>query len=141
MTYAETANVIGSIYDVVAQDKMPPWPPDNGFQQYSHTRSLTSTEKSTILSWLTAGGQEGNASNTPPPPVYNNQSVLGNGDMVIKMPNYRSKAQSGNDDYVCFALPTGLTQDRKIRALEVIPGNRSIVHHAASMASEAFRKG
>lgn len=136
MTYAETANVIGSIYDVVAQDKMPPWPPDNGFQQYSHTRSLTSTEKSTILSWLTAGGQEGNASNTPPLPVYNNQSVLGNGDMVIKMPNYRSKAQSGNDDYVCFALPTGLTQDRKIRALEVIPGNRSIVHHALIYVDE-----
>lgn len=136
VTYTETANVIGSIYDAVAQDKMPPWPPDNSFQQYSHTRSLTSTEKSTILSWLTAGGQEGNASNTPPPPVYNNQTVLGNGDMVIKMPNYRSKAQSGNDDYVCFALPTGLTQDRKIRALEVIPGNRSIVHHALIYVDE-----
>src|SRR5690606_19953314 len=44
-------------------------------------------------------------------------------------PNYMSKAVPGHDDYVCFAMPSGLTTTRKIKAIEVIAGNHAIVHH------------
>jgi hypothetical protein len=31
--------------------------------------------------------------------------------------------------YRCFVLPTGLTEDRFVSAVDVLPGDRSIVHH------------
>jgi hypothetical protein len=34
------------------------------------------------------------------------------------------------DDYVCFSVPSNITQNRTIKAIEVIPGNMEIVHHA-----------
>lgn len=130
MTYQDVSPMAGIIYDAVSNETMPPWPPNNGYQQYVHNRALDSVQKSTLLSWLLNSFPEGNPANTPPPPVYSNESVLGSGDLTLQIPTYKSKAMNGQDDYVCFAVPTGLTQQRVIRAVEVIPGNREIVHHA-----------
>jgi len=132
-TYQESSPMAASIYAAIspgAAHQMPPWPPDNNYQQYLHDRALTAAEKTTLLNWLNNGFPEGNSTQTPPPPVYNTGSVLGNGDLTIKMPNYISNATTLNDDYVCFSVPTNLTQNRTIKAVEVIPGNMEIVHHA-----------
>jgi hypothetical protein len=129
-TYGETSPMAAAIYDAIALDEMPPWPPNNDYQQYSHDRSLTDTEKQTYLDWILAGTPEGNPANTPPPPVFSSGALLGQGDLEVQIPTYMSKALSSSDDYVCFAMPSGLTQDRIIKAVEIIPGNREIVHHA-----------
>lgn len=129
-TYAETSPMASLIYDAVNLENMPPWPPDNNYQSYVHDRALTPTEKSTLLDWIIAGTPEGTPANTPPPPVYNAGSVLGNGDLEVQIPTYMSKATSSGDDYVCFSLPSNLPADRKIKAVEIVPGNREIVHHA-----------
>lgn len=130
MTYQEASPMASAMHDAIVADEMPPWPPDNTYQEYAHTRSLSASEKTTMLSWLTNGFPEGNSANTPPPPVFNTGSILGNGDLTIQIPTYMSKAQGGQDDYVCFSIPVGLAQQRTIRAMEVVPGNRQIVHHA-----------
>ena len=132
-TYGETSPMAAAMYDAIALDEMPPWPPNNDYQQYSHDRSLTDTEKATFLDWILAGTPEGNPANTPPPPVFSGGALLGQGDLEVQIPTYMSKALSNGDDYVCFALPSGLTQDRIIKAVEIIPGNREIVHHALSL--------
>jgi len=132
-TYQESSPMAASIYAAIspgAAHQMPPWPPDNNYQQYLHDRALTAAEKTTLLNWLNNGFPEGNSSQTPPPPVYNTGSVLGAGDLTVKMPNYISNATTLYDDYVCFSVPTNLTQNRTIKAVEVIPGNMEIVHHA-----------
>ncbi|MFA7272269.1 MAG: T9SS type A sorting domain-containing protein [Crocinitomicaceae bacterium] len=129
-TFAEASPMAAAIYDAVNEDRMPPWPPNNNYQQYVHNRALSSTQKTSILNWLTAGAPEGNSSATPPPPIYSSSAILGNGDLTLQIPNYMSKALSGHDDYVCFVVPSGLTQNRVIKAIEIIPGNRQIVHHA-----------
>lgn len=130
VTHSEVSPMAGAIYDAVNQDRMPPWPPNNAYQQYVHNRALSATQKTTVLDWLTAGAPEGVASQTPPPPVFPTGAILGSGDLTLQIPTYMSKAQSGQDDYVCFSIPTGLTGDRTIKSIEIIPGNRNIVHHA-----------
>lgn len=129
-SYAETSAMALAMYDAINLENMPPWPPNNDYQQYVHDRSLTPTEKTTMLDWLTNGTPQGNISNAPPPPVFPSGSLLGNGDLEIQIPTYMSKALSGSDDYVCFAMPSNLPQDRIIKSMEIIPGNREIVHHA-----------
>lgn len=130
MTYNDASPMAAAIYDAVAQETMPPWPPENAYQQYVHSRVLTPTEKTTLMSWSLNGALEGNSSATPPPPVYTSSLILGNGDLTVQMPTYMSKATSGNDDYACFSVPSGLLENRVIKSVEIIPGNREIVHHA-----------
>ena len=126
--YNEANTMATSIYDAVYQGQMPPWPPNEESAEFLHDRTLEASEKTTILNWLTTGTPEGDASQTPPPPVYNQGSILGDGDLEVQIPTYASKAIA-EDDYVCFSLPTNLTENRIIKAVEVIPGNPEIVHH------------
>ncbi len=129
MDYQDVTSNAAIIYDAIAQDRMPPWPPNESYKSFAHSRALPNNEKTLILNWLSNGMPEGDPANTPAPPVFNAGPALGSGDLEIQMPTYTSKA-TNNDDYVCFALPTGLLQDRKIKAMEVVPGNAPIVHHA-----------
>ena len=128
MTHADVSLVASSIYDAIYQEKMPPWPPNEPSAEFLHDRALNSTEKTMILDWMVSGYPEGTATETPPPPVFNEGSILGDGDLEVQIPTYASKAIA-NDDYVCFSLPTNLSEQRIIKAVEVIPGNPEIVHH------------
>ena len=135
MTHEDVSLVASSIYDAVYQEKMPPWPPDNPSAEFLHDRALDSSEKTKILDWMLSGYPEGTPSETPPPPVFNEGSILGDGDLQVQIPTYASKAIA-NDDYVCFSLPTNLTEERVIKAVEVIPGNPEIVHHVLVYVDE-----
>lgn len=130
VNYSEVSPMAAAVYDAVAQETMPPWPPDNNYQQYVHNRALSASERTTIMDWINAGYLEGNSANTPPPPVFSSANVLGNGDLTVQMPTYMSKATAMNDDYACFSVPSGLLQGRTIKSVEIVPGNREIVHHA-----------
>ncbi len=130
MTYAEASPLTSIITTSISTDDMPPWPPENGYQSYTHNRSLSPTEKTTILDWISNGFPEGNQGSTPPPPVYTGGAILGNGDLELQIPTYASKATGTSDDYVCFAIPSGLATNRMIKSVEIIPGNPAIVHHA-----------
>ena len=130
MTYAEASPMAATIAGYVGSDEMPPWPPDNSYNQYVHDRALSAVEKSTILDWVLGGALEGIAANTPPAPVYTTGSLLGNGDLTVQIPTYMSKATASSDDYACFSIPSGLLANRTIKSVEIVPGNRAIVHHA-----------
>ena len=129
MTYSQANAFSGMIQTNVNNGNMPPWPPDNTYSEFAHDLSLTTAEIQAINDWVNAGSPEGNPANTPAQPVYNIGSILGAPDLQIEAPVYQSKATSSNDDYVCFVIPTGLTSNRTIQAIEVLPGDPSIVHH------------
>jgi hypothetical protein len=129
-TFTEVSPMVNAIATYVGTDKMPPWPPSNTYQQYQHNRALSTTDKTTILTWIGLGAPEGNSANTPPVPIFTVGAILGAGDLTVKMPKYMSKASAQGDDYACFSVPSGLLVDRKIKSVEIIPGNIGIVHHA-----------
>src|SRR3954465_4766806 len=68
MTYEDVVPMAAAMHDAIINGEMPPWPPNENFQQYSHSRALSLAEKTTILNWLTGGTPEGTPSQTPPPP-------------------------------------------------------------------------
>ncbi len=124
LEYGET--MIGA----VESDYMPPWTADDEYQSYAHSRRLSNIEKNILLSWLNDGMTQGNLADAPPPPVYNNAGFIqATPDIELEMEPYTSNASATLDDYVCISLPTGLTESRKLKAFEVIPGNPSILHH------------
>ena len=128
-TYASVVSNGGMIQHVTASGEMPPWPADTLFQNYANENVLSMNEINTILDWITNGVPLGDTSLLPTMPIFGNSSQLGVPDLELQMPTYASTATSNSDDYVCFSIPTGLLQNRRIKAIEVIPGNLQTVHH------------
>jgi hypothetical protein len=130
MNYTETYANTASMKSDLLSGKMPPWPPDTTYHRYLQERLISSSEKTAILNWISGGALKGDTTQAPPAPLYSSQAKLvGNPDLILKIPTFASNATSTSDVYNCFAIPTGLTQDRIIRAYEIIPGNVPIVHH------------
>ena len=128
MSYSDAFVQAAGIEGSVSDGKMPPWPPDPTYRRYAHERLLETDEKTKILDWIAAGAPEGDANTAPVPPVFTDGWAIASPDISIKMPDYFSEAVS-SDLYKCFAIPTGITEDKFIKSIEVIPGNRSVVHH------------
>ena len=118
LNYSETYPWTSLIQNDLNIGKMPPWPPDTNYTRLLHERIITQTEKNDILSWISSGAQKGDttiANGCPAAPVYSGYLLKGIPDVILKVPAFASNATTG-DTYNCFALPTGLTTDRILRA-------------------------
>ncbi len=111
----------------VVRRVMPPWKPVPGVGDFRDARILTGEQIETMLQWVDAGAPEGDPRDLPPPLTFPDGWVLGQPDLVLTMEDFSVPA--GGDLYRCFSLPTSLTQDRFVSAIQVRPGNRTIVHH------------
>lgn len=130
LNYSETYAYKGIIANYVSNNIMPPWPPDTSYHHFVDERVLTAYQKNEIINWIDSGAMAGDTTLAPVPPTYTNDYQLhGTPDLIVKIPTFTSNATS-TDAYDCFVVPTGLTQDRIIRAYEIVPGNPAIVHHA-----------
>ena len=122
----------------VETGSMPPWKADTLFQHYFDERILSDYERTTIINWVNEGGLEGDPGLAPPPPVFSGEQILpGTPDLSLSIPKYMSKATALQDDYVCISVPSGLTEERRVKAIEIIPGNHATVHHCLIYADAA----
>ena len=142
LNYTQVQVMSGSIQADLTSGRMPPWHPDTTYTRFLHENLIMPSEKTAILNWITAGAQKGDTTQAPPAPVYPKYKLTGTPDKEVKAPVFTSNAYTA-DSYVCFSLQTGLTQDRILRAYEIVPGNVNIVHHVvvnvdttASIASD-----
>ncbi|MCX7743341.1 MAG: T9SS type A sorting domain-containing protein [Flavobacteriales bacterium] len=130
--YADAYAARFIVRDAVLNKVMPPWPPDPTYQTYAHERLLTQQEIDLIVNWVNGGAPEGPPSVAPTPPVYTSASELSQIDWSGVIPTYTNGATQ--DDYRCFVIPTGLSTDKFVKSIEILPGNRSIVHHVLVFA-------
>ena len=128
LNYTETKANLSNIQKYLTTGYMTPWPPDTTYTRFIHERHITTTEKNAILNWIASGAIKGDTSLIQPPPVYTRYQINATPDLELTIPTFTSNA-STTDSYICFSLPTGLVQDRVIRAFEVTAGNAPIVHH------------
>ena len=129
LTYADAVSHSGSMQAKVKSREMPPWPVNNAFRSFAHDRSLNDQEIASILQWVKNGTPEGNQANAPAQPVYSTSWQIVAPDLKLQIPTYTVPAIT-EDLYRCFVLPTGLNVQKFITAIEILPGNRNIVHHA-----------
>ncbi|MEO1384373.1 MAG: peroxiredoxin, partial [Bacteroidota bacterium] len=115
---------------VTSINYMPPWPPDPNFQEFQGERFLSDGEKQKIADWVSAGMPEGPANAAPPLPQFPTGSQVGTPDLVLSFSQAYLHQGNNVDQYQNFVLPTGLTEDKILKAIELRPGNNKIVHHA-----------
>ena len=117
-----------SIKQAVASRKMPPWFADSKFGHFSNDPSLTAAEIQTITAWVDAGAREGDPAALPAPPKFVEGWQLGKPDLIVDM-GEDHQIKMGEDAYEHFTVNTNFKEGKWIRAAEIKPGNRQVVHH------------
>lgn len=109
---------------------MPPWHASTGYGQFVGERRLTGTQIAAFDQWVKQGMPQGDASRMPKLPPFTEGWRLGPPDLVLEMPAGFDIPAGGPDVFRNFAIPTKLTEDKWVRAVEYRPSARKVVHHA-----------
>src|SRR5262249_23590810 len=129
LTYADARPWARAIREAVLLKTMPPWKPVDAHGVFEGERSLSDQEIQTISQWVEDGSPEGAASDLPEIIDFPDTWNAGNPNMVLQ-PTDPYAVQLGSDDiYRCFPIQVGSASDVYVRGYEILPGNRSIVHH------------
>ena len=116
------------IRSAISENRMPPWKPVAGHGEFKGSYALTVEEKQTIIVWVDAGAPDGDDTNRLQPMEDKGEWALGYPDKVLSMLQSYTPPR-GTDVYRCFVIPTDFTETKYLRAVDVLPGNRGIVHH------------
>jgi hypothetical protein len=132
-TYQEVRPWARSIRNKVSKREMPPWFINQriGIQKYKNDHSLTDAEIDTIVRWVDGGAGEGAASDLPRAKTFASSTgwQIGTPDLIVMQKEPFKMYPAGSDWWSTFSIETGLTDDRWIKAVQLKPGNKKVVHH------------
>ena len=158
-TYEEIRPWARNIRDKITRpdndpDRMPPWfiEKNIGVQNFKEDISLSPEEVATIAAWVDGGAERGDPADLPPPIEWPDGKdwSFGEPDLVISSPEHVLEAVAADWYGLLDGSPTGLTEDRWVKAVEVrevlldqaIVERKSgdlnlfVVHHAVISARE-----
>jgi len=138
------------IREVVRTQRMPPWHADPAVGHFANDRSLTPEQTKTLVHWIEAGAPRGEG----PDPLaaidhdWGEWAVaepeLGEPDYIIDIPAMEIPA-TGVVDYQYHYVKNTVGKDVWVKAAEILPGDRGVLHHVITaygqMETEGRRKG
>ena len=130
LTFDDARKRARQIVKVTTSRYMPPWPPEPGHSRFVGERRLTEAEIAVLSAWQEAGSPEGDRKVLPSPPTFTRGWQLGAPDLVLTPPGSFTLPAEGADTFWNVVLPAAVDRTRYVRAIEILPGNRQVVHHA-----------
>jgi hypothetical protein len=137
MTYQEVRPWAKAIRERVVERSMPPWFADPHYGKFANDPSLSQKEIDTVVAWVNAGSPKGDDKDLPPAPRFTAGWTIGQPDVVLEMQEEYSIPAEGTIPYLYFSIPTNFTEDKWIQAMEIRPGNRTVVHHVIAFTQDA----
>lgn len=138
-TYDQVAGKAAMIRQVVADRLMPPWsaaPAHADRPVFANDRALRDDDRAAIIRWVDEGAAAGDAAKATlydrPEPIEGWQ--IGTPDLVLQIPTANVIPAEGALPYVMVSVPTGLTEERFVQAIEVQPTSMLGVHHVLVFA-------
>jgi hypothetical protein len=129
------------IREVVRTQRMPPWHADPHYSVFSNDRGLSTEQARTLVHWIEAGAPRGTGAD----PLLAQKKdwpewPLGKPDLIVELPAFTVPA-TGTIPYQMTKVENPLDHDVWVRAIDWVPGQRSVVHHIIASAGGAERKG
>jgi hypothetical protein len=122
---------------------MPPWYVERniGIQKFHNDPSLSEDEIATIAKWADSGAPRGNPADMPPPKVYADNAAwaIGTPDVIVKLQDVVVKSTAPDWWGEIPSVPTGLTEDRYVAALEIKEVNDVDSHTGSGRATVGGR--
>ena len=134
VTYEETRPWAKSIKQKVVTREMPPWFIDKnvGVQHFSNDVSLSDEEIATIARWVDSGAPKGDPAAMPPPRQFPAAETwqIGQPDLIVTLPKDVIVAAKAPDQWPDILVDPGLTEDRYIQGVQIIPAKGfPVIHH------------
>jgi hypothetical protein len=134
VTYEQVRPWARSIKQKVAAREMPPWfiEKNIGVQHFSNDNSLTDQQIATIVKWVDAGAPQGDPKDMPPQRQFPDGNVwqFGKPDVTISLPKDVVVKAKGPDWWPDILVDPGLTEDRYIQGVQIIPTKgHQVIHH------------
>jgi hypothetical protein len=139
-TYDDLVAHAPMVRQVVERGLMPPWfaakpvpDPETGrvHTPWANDRSLATRDRSDLVAWLAGAKPEGEPADAPTPRPYPDDGwQIGTPDAVFEFAEPVPVKATGVMPYQTVIVETHLPEDRWVRAIEVQPGDRNVVHHA-----------
>jgi hypothetical protein len=132
VTYADAQPFVDDIVQKAGDRTMPPWGARTTAEckprfGWKNDPTLTDAQIKTFSDWAAAGAPEGDPKDAPPPRDLTPIS-LPNPTLSLTPPAPFALAGQ-NDEFRCFVLDPKIATDSWMNGLDIIPGNRTIVHH------------
>lgn len=125
---------VDMIREVILTRQMPPWHADRNHGKFQNDRSLTVEEERKLLAWIDEGAKRDESAADPleaaAAAAKHGAFALGEPSLLLQLPSVQEIPAEGVVDYRYITVPTGLTEDKWVKAIEVQPTNRAVVHHA-----------
>jgi len=122
ISYEDARPWARSIRNRTQSREMPPWFIDKniGIQRYKDDPSLSDAEIATIAAWVDAGAPRGNPADLPPPVEWPADGwTYGPPDLIVPSPEGTIEADAADWFGEWGVTPSGLSEDRYVKAIEV----------------------
>ncbi|MFM1883516.1 MAG: hypothetical protein RJA05_1925 [Planctomycetota bacterium] len=142
-SYEAVARRATMIRSVTEAGTMPPWfaAPMHGKDgaampsPWANDRSLGQADKDAIAAWIKAGKPEGDPKDLPLPRTFaSSEWSIGTPDAVFTLPEPIAVKADGFMPYQNVLVPTNTTEDRWVKAVQIVPTDPSVVHHVLVFA-------
>lgn len=131
--YKDVIEHAAMIRKQVERGAMPPWfaspPQEDGKGIFVNDCSLSAEEKQELLTWLSSDRPEGDPADAPVQRVFVDEWTIGKPDAVYQIPHPFTIKAEGAMPYQHTVVETSFPEDRWVRAYEIIPTARQVVHH------------
>jgi len=134
-SYESTRPWAKAMKAAVLNKKMPPWFADPHVGEFRNAPQITQADINTLTAWADGGALEGNASDKPAPVQWNDGWRI-QPDVVVSMPVPYRVAARGVGEVRQFVIPSPFTEDTWVSAIEIRPGDASVVHHVILQVPE-----
>ena len=130
LTYDDAKSHARQIAAVTKSRIMPPWLPEEGELKFADELRLSTDEIARIQTWVEQGTAEGNPADLPAKPQFVEGWQLGKPDVIVKAAKPYALPASGSDNYWNFVFRAPVDRTRWLKAMEIRPGDKRLVHHA-----------
>jgi hypothetical protein len=134
-TYDEARPWAKAIKEEVLEKRMAPFQAVKGYGSFVHDYRLPQRDVELLVSWIEGGAPRGEAKDYPKEEIdkliTGNEWELGAPDLILQPDRETRIAPEGDDETVCFVLPTNLKEDRWINAIDFQPGAGTVVYSAS----------
>src|SRR5438046_1684845 len=129
-TYEDAKARARQIAAVTSTRFMPPWLPEPQESKFVDELRLSDEQIAVIQKWVEHGAVEGAAADLPRAPRFVPGWQLGQPDKIIEAEKPYTLPATGSDMYWNFIFRTPVDRTRWLKAIEIRPGDKRVVHHA-----------
>lgn len=129
--YDEVIGWAETIREVIEDQRMPPWHADPDVGSFANARTMNRDEKATFSKWIDDGMPRGTTTREPKRQAIKNEWLLPREpDVVLSMHETGFDVPAeGTVEYQYFVVDPQFQEDQWVSAAQVVPGERSAVHH------------